>query len=268
MSHVYEILNTLVDRATLPLPTVLQFIKAMRDERGEMLPNAHLIGFFRRICKLLYHRIRPVFVFDGATPILKKRTTWARRKNQEQHAERYKKAAEKLLYAQMKKRALEQVKREQEAAVAAKRARVANRGESPVLGRDEQDLVSGERSRLREDHLTAALLALTDDDGEDVMINNINEQVLQAEEAAKKLPRLGRKRRPTQEDRRERAISQLLQARQSGHGPVRKDYLGANEEQNDDDDDGEDDVDIVGEAYQDEVNATSGYIWCKIYRYF
>lgn len=30
---------------------VHQFIKAMRDERGEPLPNAHLIGFFRRICK-------------------------------------------------------------------------------------------------------------------------------------------------------------------------------------------------------------------------
>jgi hypothetical protein len=30
---------------------VHQFVKAMRDERGEPLPNAHLIGFFRRICK-------------------------------------------------------------------------------------------------------------------------------------------------------------------------------------------------------------------------
>ena len=53
--------------------------QAMRDERGEMIKNAHLIGFFRRICRLLYHRIRPVFVFDGATPALKKRTTAARR---------------------------------------------------------------------------------------------------------------------------------------------------------------------------------------------
>ena len=36
---------------------LVQFIKVMRDERGDMLPNAHLIGFFRRICRLLYHRI-------------------------------------------------------------------------------------------------------------------------------------------------------------------------------------------------------------------
>ena len=57
---------------------LVQFIKAMRDERGDMLPNAHLIGFFRRICRLLYHRISPVMVFDGATPALKRRTTAAR----------------------------------------------------------------------------------------------------------------------------------------------------------------------------------------------
>lgn len=31
---------------------LVQFIKAMRDERGEVLRNAHLLGFFRRICRL------------------------------------------------------------------------------------------------------------------------------------------------------------------------------------------------------------------------
>ena len=28
-----------------------QFLKAMRDEKGEVLKNAHLLGFFRRICR-------------------------------------------------------------------------------------------------------------------------------------------------------------------------------------------------------------------------
>lgn len=28
-----------------------QFIQAMRDERGELVRNAHLLGFFRRICR-------------------------------------------------------------------------------------------------------------------------------------------------------------------------------------------------------------------------
>lgn len=62
---------------------VTQFIKAMRDEDGRMTKNAHLIGTLRRILKLLFHRIRPLFVFDGATPALKLRTVKARRKSQE-----------------------------------------------------------------------------------------------------------------------------------------------------------------------------------------
>lgn len=31
-----------------------QFIKAMRDERGDMIRNAHLLGFFRRICRCVF----------------------------------------------------------------------------------------------------------------------------------------------------------------------------------------------------------------------
>ncbi len=55
-------------------------MKARRGADGEMLPNAHLTGFFQRICRLLFHRIRPVFVFDGGVPALKKRTLIARRR--------------------------------------------------------------------------------------------------------------------------------------------------------------------------------------------
>lgn len=46
----------------------------MRDKEGNALKNAHLLGFFRRICKLLYYGIRPVFVFDGGAPSLKRHT--------------------------------------------------------------------------------------------------------------------------------------------------------------------------------------------------
>lgn len=53
---------------------IIQFIKAMKDENNITVKNAHLIGCLRRILKLLYNRIFPVFVFDGKTPTLKKKT--------------------------------------------------------------------------------------------------------------------------------------------------------------------------------------------------
>lgn len=89
---------------------IFRFLKAMRDERGDPLPNAHLIGFLRRICKLLYLNVWPVFVFDGSTPALKRRTVQERRKRREQQQARVKRTAEKLLLNRLKQYALSQVK--------------------------------------------------------------------------------------------------------------------------------------------------------------
>lgn len=46
----------------------------MRDKDGRALVNAHVLGFLRRICKLLFYGIKPVFVFDGGAPALKRMT--------------------------------------------------------------------------------------------------------------------------------------------------------------------------------------------------
>ncbi|KAM1918897.1 hypothetical protein FF1_023468 [Malus domestica] len=81
---------------------MIQFMKAMRDEKGEMVRNAHLLGFFRRICKLLYLRTKPVFVFDGGTPALKRRTVIARRRQRENAQSKLRKTAEKLLLNHLK----------------------------------------------------------------------------------------------------------------------------------------------------------------------
>ncbi|EGC37623.1 hypothetical protein DICPUDRAFT_30018, partial [Dictyostelium purpureum] len=50
------------------------FVRALKNEKGDPIPNAHLLGFFKRICKLLSLRVKPIFVFDGGIPYLKKKT--------------------------------------------------------------------------------------------------------------------------------------------------------------------------------------------------
>lgn len=53
---------------------IYQFQATMRDKDGRGLVNAHVLGFLRRICKLLFYGIKPVFVFDGGAPALKRMT--------------------------------------------------------------------------------------------------------------------------------------------------------------------------------------------------
>ena len=48
--------------------------KGMRDKFGDPVYNAHLIVIFQRLCKLLFYKVRPIFVFDGGVPELKKKT--------------------------------------------------------------------------------------------------------------------------------------------------------------------------------------------------
>ena len=101
---------------------LVQFIKAMRDDRGEMIPDAHVRGFFRRACRLLHHGVAPVFVFDGATPALKRRTTATRRRMREESAAKVRKAAEKVLLNALKQKALRDGIQGGEETVAAKEA--------------------------------------------------------------------------------------------------------------------------------------------------
>jgi len=50
----------------------------MRDKEGRALDNAHILGFLRRLTKLLFYGIKPVFVFDGGAPALKKQAIVSR----------------------------------------------------------------------------------------------------------------------------------------------------------------------------------------------
>lgn len=84
---------------------------AMRDKEGRALPNAHILGFLRRITKLLYYGIKPVFVFDGGAPVIKRATLAQRKSRKRGNVDTLAKTAEKLLAAQMRQAALAQAEK-------------------------------------------------------------------------------------------------------------------------------------------------------------
>ncbi|KAI1796855.1 PIN domain-like protein [Ganoderma leucocontextum] len=88
---------------------IYQFQATMRDKEGRGLMNAHVLGFLRRICKLLFYGIKPVFVFDGGAPTLKMSTIAERKKKKSGAAASHAKVAERLLAAQMRREALDNV---------------------------------------------------------------------------------------------------------------------------------------------------------------
>ncbi|KAJ3893282.1 hypothetical protein GG344DRAFT_43649 [Lentinula edodes] len=90
---------------------IYQFQATMRAKDGRALVNAHVLGFLRRICKLLFYGMKPVFVFDGGAPVLKRETLNERRKKKTGAAASHVKLAERLLAAQLRREALKHVKK-------------------------------------------------------------------------------------------------------------------------------------------------------------
>ncbi|KAJ1327773.1 DNA excision repair protein ERCC-5 [Microdochium nivale] len=87
---------------------IYQFLKAVRDKEGNALRNSHVVGFFRRICKLLWFGVRPVFVFDGGAPALKRQTIMNRKRRREGRRDDAVRTAGKLLAVQMQRIAEEE----------------------------------------------------------------------------------------------------------------------------------------------------------------
>ena len=82
---------------------IYQFLKAVRDNEGNAVKNAHIVGFFRRICKLLFFGIKPVFIFDGGVPVLKKETIKQRKEKRQGKRESAARTVRKLLALQLQK---------------------------------------------------------------------------------------------------------------------------------------------------------------------
>ncbi|XP_072832615.1 basic immunoglobulin-like variable motif-containing protein isoform X5 [Vicugna pacos] len=83
-----------------------QALKGVRDRHGNSIENAHLLTLFHRLCKLLFFRIRPIFVFDGDAPLLKKQTLAKRRHRKDLASTDSKKTTEKLLKTFLKRQVI------------------------------------------------------------------------------------------------------------------------------------------------------------------
>lgn len=128
---------------------IYQFLKAVRDKEGNALRNSHVVGFFRRICKLLYFGIKPVFVFDGGAPLLKRETVRRRARRREGRREDAVRTAGKLLGMQMQRAAEEEEKKRR-----AERDKTPDEEELPpqeeMVYVDEMGMTSKERHQNRQ----------------------------------------------------------------------------------------------------------------------
>jgi DNA excision repair protein ERCC-5 len=92
------------------------------------------VGFFRRICKLLFFGIQPVFVFDGGAPVLKRQTVLGRKKRREGRLEDAARTAGRLLVVQMKKRGEEEEERRK------RESQKAKEGKKAIVGEEDETL--------------------------------------------------------------------------------------------------------------------------------
>ncbi|PHH67026.1 hypothetical protein CDD81_4421 [Ophiocordyceps australis] len=127
---------------------IYQFLKAVRDKEGNALRNSHVVGFFRRICKLLWFGILPVFVFDGGAPALKRATLQKRLRRREGRREDAVRTAGKLLAVQMQRAAVEEEERRSMRQAHADNDGAFEAEEPSVL--QQQDVATGEVGYLAE----------------------------------------------------------------------------------------------------------------------
>lgn len=78
-----------------------QIVRAMRTNEGDTVSNAHIYIVVFRLCKLLYYGIKPVIVFDGDAPALKKRTIAERRERANRAAKSMKEIQKELVATEL-----------------------------------------------------------------------------------------------------------------------------------------------------------------------
>eukprot|EP00056_Hartaetosiga_gracilis_P019457 m.14293 g.14293 ORF g.14293 m.14293 type:complete len:294 (+) comp7712_c0_seq1:45-926(+) len=79
-----------------------QIVRAMRTEDGSLVHNAHIIAMLSRLSRLMHHRIKPVFVFDGGAPPIKRQTMQNRKRREEEGERELRNRQQQLLLNQLK----------------------------------------------------------------------------------------------------------------------------------------------------------------------
>lgn len=79
-----------------------KFIRGFREKDNATSIESHKLGLFNRICKLLFYKIKPIFVFDGPAPVLKRRTLERRQNIRNKQLAKVQDAAVRLIAEQLK----------------------------------------------------------------------------------------------------------------------------------------------------------------------
>lgn len=86
-----------------------QYVKSVPSNKDAGLSPLVIGGLFQRVCKLLHFGIKPIFVFDGSAPALKKETIAMRQELRRKGDTDYSKLAKKILKNKLKLMALENI---------------------------------------------------------------------------------------------------------------------------------------------------------------
>lgn len=79
-----------------------KFIRGFREKDNATSIDSHKLGLYNRISKLLFYKIKPIFVFDGPAPVLKRRTLEKRQNVRNKSLAKVQDKAIQLLAQQLK----------------------------------------------------------------------------------------------------------------------------------------------------------------------